>query len=259
MGGPRWHGSGTTGSTGSVGRRQRVYAIDTPPPTVSGGCTSDTCSRTPIRIRWPATGGCAASGGLLPDEGSMTTGSRRERGCKTTNGVLCDPSLRKDPSSSPRRSREAGGGHLRARTSSTCAPGCEEDERVFENLWRTLGLSVTGARRTPPSTNRGPGGVSQQGFLHLLAKGHAYSTGPRRSASGKRLTCQSAGVPLAADEGNGTGRPGVVPFRRLRFAHGLFVIGVLVVDAWRALGRIERLRPSFLARTCCGHPVPIPN
>ena len=49
-----------------------------------------------------------------------------------------------------------------------------EDEKAFEHLWRTLGLSVdwsqtyatidTTARRT-----------SQHGFLHLLRDGHAYS------------------------------------------------------------------------------------
>jgi valyl-tRNA synthetase len=56
-----------------------------------------------------------------------------------------------------------------------CARLAAEDEKVFENLWRTLGLSVDW-HHTYATIDEGARKVSQKGFLHLLDQGHAYRT-----------------------------------------------------------------------------------
>ena len=49
-----------------------------------------------------------------------------------------------------------------------------EDEKAFEHLWRTLGLSVDWSQNyaTIDTTSRR---TSQRGFLRMLRAGHAYS------------------------------------------------------------------------------------
>jgi len=98
-----------------------------------------------------------------------------ERRVQNYYGVRCDPSLRYDPSFSPpeKPGRE---------TTSVSRPNfielCErlvvEDEKAFEHLWRTLGLSVdwTQTYTTIDATSRR---TSQRAFLHMLRAGHVYS------------------------------------------------------------------------------------
>ena len=52
-----------------------------------------------------------------------------------------------------------------------------EDEKVFEDLWRTLGLSVDWAQSYARPSIAHSQRTSQKAFLHNLARGEAYSAG----------------------------------------------------------------------------------
>ncbi len=103
-----------------------------------------TCSPTPTPTRSPATSGCAGREVFYPmgwDDNGLPT----ERRVQNHFGVRCDPSVPYDPDFSPpaEPSRARAGRRCRGRTSSSCACALtESDEQAFEELWRTLGLSV---------------------------------------------------------------------------------------------------------------------
>ena len=64
--------------------RAEVYSIDTPPPTVSAPCTSDTSTRTPTPTPSPATSGCAA-GRCSTRWAGTTTACPPSGGCRTSS------------------------------------------------------------------------------------------------------------------------------------------------------------------------------
>jgi valyl-tRNA synthetase len=169
----RWQEAGTYAFDRTVAR-SAVYAIDTPPPTVSGELHIGhvfSYTHTDTVARYRRMRGHEVFYPMGFDDNGLPT----ERRVQQYYGVLCDPGLRADPSFV---APESPGKHpvaiSRPDFIELCARLAAEDEKVFESLWRTLGLSVdwdhtyatidTGARR-----------VSQQGFLHLLDQGHVYS------------------------------------------------------------------------------------
>ena len=152
------------GSSPSTRRRPRCRAR----------CTSATCSPTRTPMPWPASGACGATTSSIPWDGT-TTAFPPSDGCRTTTASAATPACATTPPSHLPRSRARRRSRCRGPTSSSCATGWSvEDEKAFEHLWRTLGLSVdwsqtyatidTTARRT-----------SQHGFLRMLRDGYAYS------------------------------------------------------------------------------------
>ena len=97
-----------------------------------------------------------------------------ERRVQNYFGVRCDPSLPYDPSFAPPEKPPS-------RPCSVSRPNfielCErltaEDEKAFEALWRTLGLSVDWSM-TYTTVGKAAQRVSQRAFLRLLARGMAY-------------------------------------------------------------------------------------
>ena len=98
-----------------------------------------------------------------------------ERRVQNYYGVRCDPSLPYDPDFTPPEKPDAKRQVPVSRPNfvELCERLVEQDEQVFESLWRTLGLSVDWQQHY---TTIGPRAqeVSQRAFLRNLARGEAY-------------------------------------------------------------------------------------
>jgi valyl-tRNA synthetase len=153
--------------------RDEVYAIDTPPPTVSGSLHVGhvfSYTHTDILARYHRMRGRAVFYPMGWDDNGLPT----ERRVQNYFGVRCDPSLPYDPSFEP---PEKPGKHPISVSRPNFIELCErltaEDEKAFEALWRTLGLSVDWAM-TYSTVSKASQRVSQRAFLRLLEKGIAY-------------------------------------------------------------------------------------
>ncbi len=98
-----------------------------------------------------------------------------ERRVQNYFGVRCDPSLPYDPDFSPPEKPDAKKQVPISRPNfiELCERLVEQDEEIFESLWRTLGLSVDWSQHY---TTIGPHSmtVSQRAFLRNFARGEAY-------------------------------------------------------------------------------------
>ena len=162
-------------STSLTGRQRRggVYAIDTPPPTVSGSLHIGhvfSYTHTDTVARFQRMRGQAVFYPIGWDDNGLPT----ERRVQNYYGVRCDPSLPYDPDFSP--PRRPGGRQVpvsRRNFVELCQRLTELDEQAFEDLWRRLGLSVDWSMtyRTIGDDARA---MSQRAFLRNLARGEAY-------------------------------------------------------------------------------------
>ncbi|MGE0815445.1 MAG: valine--tRNA ligase [Vicinamibacterales bacterium] len=168
----RWEQQGTYRFDRSR-TRDEVYAIDTPPPTVSGSLHVGhvfSYTHTDIVARYMRMRGKAVFYPMGWDDNGLPT----ERRVQNYYGVRCDPALPYDPAFEP---PSAPGktpiSVSRPNFIELCTRLTIEDERAFEQLWRHLGLSIdwsmTYATIAKPAQR-----VSQLAFLRLLARGQAY-------------------------------------------------------------------------------------
>ena len=98
-----------------------------------------------------------------------------ERRVQTYFGVRCDPSLPYDPEFEP--PAEPGKEDIpvsRPNFIALCNQLTAQDEKVFEELWRRLGLSVDWTRSYATIDDRSRR-ASQRMFLRNLGRGEAYS------------------------------------------------------------------------------------
>jgi valyl-tRNA synthetase len=158
--------------------RPEVYAIDTPPPTVSGSLHVGhvfSFTHTDIVARHRRMAGQAVFYPLGWDDNGLPT----ERRVQNVYGVRCDPSLPYDPGFTPPVVRGgSGGGKTEVPVSrrnfiELCEQLTAIDERAFEDVWRRVGLSVDWSllyTTISADTRR----VSQRAFLRNLARGEAY-------------------------------------------------------------------------------------
>ena len=173
----RWEAEGTYTFNRSA-QRADVFAIDTPPPTVSGSLHmghvfSYTHTDTVARF-WRMRGKQVFYPMGWDDNGLPT-----ERRVQNFFGVSCDPNVAYDPNFTPPFRGDVPKEHRAVAISrpnfiALCVELTHQDEKVFEDLFRRLGLSVDWsllyttisdhARRT-----------SQAAFLRNLSRNEAYA------------------------------------------------------------------------------------
>jgi valyl-tRNA synthetase len=208
--------------------RADVYAIDTPPPTVSGALHIGSVfsyTHTDLVARFQRMRGKAVFYPMGWDDNGLPT----ERRVQNLYGVRCDPALPYDPS--PRPPFPEGTMLSRRNFVELCESVTATDEAAFEELWRRLGLSVDWSYKYA-TIGRDARATSQRAFLRNLARGEAYSA---EAPTLWDVTFQTA---VAQAELEDRERPGA--FHRLRF-------GSIDVDTTR-----PELLPACVALVC--HP-----
>jgi valyl-tRNA synthetase len=168
----RWEADGIYRFDGSR-RREDVYAIDTPPPTVSGSLHVGhvfSYTHTDVVARFQRMRGKAVFYPMGWDDNGLPT----ERRVQNYYGVRCDPSLPYDPSfTAPEKPGKHAISVSRPNFIELCTRLTLEDEKAFEALWRYLGLSVDWSM-TYATISRDAQRVSQHAFLRLLERDLAY-------------------------------------------------------------------------------------
>src|SRR5437016_3131356 len=168
----RWDAGGTYRF--DRGSDRPLYAIDTPPPTVSGSLHVGhvfSYTHTDLIARYRRMRGQEVFYPMGWDDNGLPT----ERRVQNHFGVRCDPSVPYEesfePPSEPSDTEPVS--ISRPNFVELCLQLTEEDERVFESLWRTLGLSVDWSM-TYTTIGKLAQRISQRSFLGLLERGLAY-------------------------------------------------------------------------------------
>jgi len=175
----RWDADGIYHFSGNS-PREKVFSIDTPPPTVSGSLHVGhvfSYTHTDTIARYRRMAGFDVFYPMGWDDNGLPT----ERRVQNYFGVRCDPSLPYDPDF--RTPDDAGNPKAidqrdtysisRPNFIELCTQLAHEDEKAFEGLFRRLGLSVDWTR-TYETINDHCRRISQLAFLDNLRAGQAY-------------------------------------------------------------------------------------
>ncbi len=179
--GQHWEAAGTY-AFDRTAKKECIYSIDTPPPTVSGSLHVGhvfSYTHTDVVARFKRMSGYEVFYPMGWDDNGLPT----ERRVQNYFGVRCDPSL---PYVSNFVPPFEGGDGKSSKAADQIPIGrrnfielCEkltiEDEKQFEALWRQLGLSVDW-RQTYQTISPAAQAVSQKAFLENLRRGEAYQS-----------------------------------------------------------------------------------
>lgn len=183
--GDRWESDGTyrfdrAAALAHPTPRDNIYSIDSPPPTASGSLHIGhvfSYTHMDLAARYQRMRGKSLFYPMGWDDNGLPT----ERRVQNYYGVRCDPTLPYEPDFTPpfeggdnKSSKAADQKPISRRNFiELCETLTVEDEKQFEALWRTLGLSVDWAqtyRTIGPESQT----AAQRAFLRNLARGEAY-------------------------------------------------------------------------------------
>ena len=175
-----WEAKGTYRFDREAATRESIYSIDTPPPTASGSLHIGhvfSYAHTDVIARFQRMRGKHVFYPMGWDDNGLPT----ERRVQNFYGVRCDPSLPYRPDFVP--PFEGGDGKStkaadqqpisRRNFIELCETLTAEDEKQFEALWRTLGLSVDWTQ-TYRTIGHEALFTSQLAFLGNIERGEAY-------------------------------------------------------------------------------------
>src|SRR5918997_6199404 len=208
----RWQEEGTY-AFDRTKQRADVYAIDTPPPTVSGELHMGhvfSYTHTDVVARFQRMRGRTLFYPMGWDDNGLPT----ERRVQNVYGVRCDPALPYDPSWQPPAApvddaaRKDPTPVSRRSFIELCERLTVADEQIFEALWRRLGLSVDWSL-TYTTIGRTARATSQRAFMRNLARDEAYQ------AEAPTLWDVGFATAVAQAELEDRERPGA--YHRLRF------------------------------------------
>ena len=160
--------------------KDSVFAVDTPPPTASGSLHIGhvfSYTHMDLAARYQRAQGKVIFYPMGWDDNGLPT----ERRVQNYYGVRCDPTLPYDPAFTPPLE---GGDNASSKAADQvpisrrnfvelCEKLTVEDEKKFEELWRTLGLSVDWSQ-TYRTISDDSQRTAQRAFLRNLSRGEAY-------------------------------------------------------------------------------------
>ena len=169
----RWEADGTY-TFDRAAERAHVYSIDTPPPTASGSLHIGhvfSYTHTDAIARFQRMRGKRVFYPMGWDDNGLAT----ERRVQNYYGVSCDPSLPYDasftpPAEPPKQQLPIS----RPNFIALCDHLTKEDEKAFEAVFRTLGLSIDWTLQYATIDERSRR-TSQLALLRNIARGEAYS------------------------------------------------------------------------------------